>query len=70
MIDVVYFKITAEDLPYNPGLKQSDIGRYGVAQKGFRRIVEVCDTESSANDVVEAVMHYQQEKSSETNRFL
>jgi hypothetical protein len=70
MIDVVYYKIAAEDLPYNPDLKQSDIGRYGVAQKGFRRFVEVCDAESDANDVVDAVMHYQQENSSETNSFL
>lgn len=70
MIEVVYFKITAEDLPYNQGLKQSDIGRFGVAEKGSRRVIEICESESSANEVVELVMKCQQESKSETHSFL
>ena len=61
MIDFVIVEITADILPYNPGLKQSHIGHYGVAAKGSSRVIEICDTESSANDVVEAVMRYQKE---------
>lgn len=48
-------EITQATLAFNASLSTSDIGKFGVRERGFKRIIEICETESAANDVIEAV---------------
>jgi len=48
-------EITPATLAFNASLSAEDIGKFGVRERGFKRIIEICETESAANDVIEAV---------------
>lgn len=48
-------EISLSTLWFNASLSTADIGKFGVRERGFKRIIEICETESAANDVIEAV---------------
>ena len=48
-------EVTNQTLLFNAGLRVCDIGKFGVREKGFKRVIEICETEEAANDVIESI---------------
>lgn len=52
--------ITQEVISNNHNIRLSDIGKYGIFQKGFDRVIELSLTESECNDLVKSCYKYQE----------
>ena len=48
-------EITSNTLIFNQALNYGSVGKYGVRQVGFKRIIEICETKEAAEDVIKSI---------------
>lgn len=52
-------EVTEELLKFNPGLKKSDVGKFGINVAGSNRIIGISQTWEGANEMLEAVVNHE-----------